>query len=359
MKVLLLAPAKNPLIRRLKVRLLDRGCEVSLVSFDEGADYRLRGGGRFSDYLRFWLIRDIIEKESPDLIHAHGVNHYGLLASFQWSVPIVLAAWGSDVLGVAKRSNPFARIVLRLINAWSILRATKVHSSAQHVVEEARRQSVFANKEKFCSFYWGLPPVCDVSNGPGDVDPNAFLSGYSLKPDDRVVLFPRGLRALYSPLLVLDLIRKWNVVNPDRVCVVLKAFSTTSEEEFFFSNARDTRFVYIDRLLNDSELCCLYNRTDIHVNVPISDALGGGVVEPIQFGSVPVLSDLKSYRELLAATEGVMIEGQSDEDLELAVTRAEGLAKHRDKHRAGNYSAIRVVSRIIKLYDEAMGRRSV
>lgn len=140
--------------------------------------------------------------------------------------------------------------------------------------------------------------------------------------------------------------------------MVLKAFSKPYDEKVFFENANGANFVYIDRLLDDGELCCLYSKTDIHVNVPISDALGGGVIEPIQFGSVPVLSDLKPYRDLLAITQGSLLESESDQGLERAISTAESLAKQPIKSKYSEYSATTVVSNVIDLYEKVIGRRT-
>jgi len=104
MKVLLFSSASsvhtirwaNSLVGKLKTVIL-----VSQHDLIEGLDknvvfYRLKYSGGKGYFLNVWESRRIINKESPDIVHAHFASGYGTLAK-NCSSPYLLSVWGSDV----------------------------------------------------------------------------------------------------------------------------------------------------------------------------------------------------------------------------------------------------------------------
>jgi hypothetical protein len=75
-------------------------------------------------YRRRGLARAISEI-APDVLHAHYVVEYGLFAASAGFRPLVVTAWGSDVL-VAARSSALARMITR----YALRSADLVTSSA-------------------------------------------------------------------------------------------------------------------------------------------------------------------------------------------------------------------------------------
>ena len=62
-------------------------------------------------YLRF---NEIIKKFKPNIIHAHYLSSYGLLGILTGFHPILISAWGIDIIGFPKRSI-FHKMLTRFI----------------------------------------------------------------------------------------------------------------------------------------------------------------------------------------------------------------------------------------------------
>ena len=76
----------------------------------------------------------------------------------------------------------------------------------------------------------------------------------------------------------------------------------------YFQSLIDTSSItLIDRLLTDTELWCIYTRARFHVSVPCTDALGGGVIEPLLLGSHPILSDIEPYRRFATQCNSTIV----------------------------------------------------
>jgi glycosyltransferase involved in cell wall biosynthesis len=58
--------------------------------------------------------RKIVRQVQPDVVHAHYVGKYGLLGTLSGFHPLVLTAWGSDVLMTTRLTRPVVRRVLRV-----------------------------------------------------------------------------------------------------------------------------------------------------------------------------------------------------------------------------------------------------
>ncbi|MEG8960625.1 glycosyl transferase family 1, partial [Acinetobacter baumannii] len=99
-------------------------------------------------------------------------------------------------------------------------------------------------------------------------------------------------------------------------------------------------------------LFVLYSQAKYHVSIPISDALGGGVIEPFLRGSFPILSNIKPYKNFVEQNSGFILEDYSEfslNNLEQKILNnqleVEGLSLNSD------YSAQAIVNKFKKLYE--------
>lgn len=307
MKVLIVGPVKSPIMVRLIKSLRTEGVDLFLAAHNaEGLDGVIDLGpiNSMFDYFRFDKINRIVKELKPDLIHAHGLNHYGLMCAIQ-ATPLITALWGSDVMLAPYEGSKFKRFFYRTINRFALKRANRCHTSSIHVAEKANEQSSNVLK-KIDVFYWGFP-LLEPSKEELNKAKSRLESEFSLKGDGYLV-FPRGLGYVYNPEGVIKILHKLGKV--EKFCgkvVVLKGFSTEEEEFDFFQKVERDSIVYIDRLLNDTELYYLYSHSEYHFSIPISDALGGGVIEPSILGSFPILSNIPPYKKYVENHGGYII----------------------------------------------------
>lgn len=125
LKIFLLADGKSPHTQKWVLALLHQGLNLFLFSLngisDEikekqfkghlktfAADY-LRDGNNSSFNKLSYLtllpkLKKAIKKFQPDIVHAHYISSYGLLAYLSGFRPYVLSAWGSDIMNFPNKT---------------------------------------------------------------------------------------------------------------------------------------------------------------------------------------------------------------------------------------------------------------
>lgn len=308
MRILVVGPILSPIIQRLVKHLKDNGHEVLVAShnIEESQGVISLGSlNSFFGYFNFLKINKIVKDFQPDIVHAHVVNHYGLMSLIQ-PKPLVIALWGSDIMLAPHSGNLVKRLIYRIINWLVMKKATRCHTSGFHVAEEANKQCKGVLK-KTDIFYWGFP----LEKPDDETLKSAQLrmeKEFGLV-DEGLIVFPRGLGPVYNPKMMAVIINKLlTKTQLARKIVVLKGFANALDEKHFKTKVDLSAITYVNRLLTSDELYFLYGKTDIHFSIPLSDSLGGGVVEPALFGSYPVLSNLPSYKKYAEKNESLILE---------------------------------------------------
>lgn len=294
MKVLIVGPFNSPIIQRLKYFLGKQGVTVKVASFDieDSEDtYSLGALKGFYSYLNVIKLRKVVNAFNPDVVHAHVVNHYGLMAFF-CKKPVLLAAWGSDVLLSTQSSSKLKNLVFNCLNTIAVKNAVHIHTSSSNVSNKLV-SDFGCPKNKISTFYWGFPLINSESE---EITASRLFKEFDLKNKKNIIVFNRGLSDIYNPMKTIDIIHKLYEAGFSGQIVVFKGFASNAECVEFKSRLHP-KAILIERLLNDSELYWIYNLSIAHFSIPKSDALGGGVIEPALLGSHPVLSDLSQYNE--------------------------------------------------------------
>lgn len=355
MKVLIVGPINSPIVCRLWEHLKAQNIDVKVASHNassiEGV-FDLGEVNSISDYFKYYKINSIVKDFQPDVIHAHVLNHYGLMCAFQ-PKPLLVALWGSDVMVAPYQGRYLKRIVYKYINKYVLKRATRLHTSGRHVAEQAFHECNEASA-KTDVFYWGFAlrrPKDDAS----EIISARLKKEFGVVGDDFIV-FPRGLGNIYNPSVSAKIINALIDVGVRKKVIVFKGFSTSRDEKAFFKAVDKKEIIYIDRLLNEGELYSIYSRSAIHFSIPISDSLGGGVIEPAQLGSFPVLSNLPSYNDYLCENIGWMMDDFSEKSIRSIVNRIKNnnFINSKTNRPETKYKADSVISNIIKSYAVAI-----
>src|SRR5690348_12064120 len=105
MRIMLLSDALSTHTQRWCSAWVERGHEVHLVSFRKAnlpgiTFHKLStyGLGRLGYFLAIPRLRRLERAVRPDITHANYVTSYGFLAAAAGLVPLVITAWGTDVL---------------------------------------------------------------------------------------------------------------------------------------------------------------------------------------------------------------------------------------------------------------------
>lgn len=120
----LLGDATSPHVQRWAREMLQRGYRVSLItarpaSIDGVTVRAIRPVHRSLDWLfRVRETRRHVAELAPDLLHAHYVTSYGYLAARCGKHPLVMTAWGSDLL-----VTPGKSAWMRWLTGWILRQA--------------------------------------------------------------------------------------------------------------------------------------------------------------------------------------------------------------------------------------------
>lgn len=296
-----------------------RGHDVHLVgpnplTADLPADLRaLLADGRFHDLtqvtnrrkLRFvvwsWTLRRLVRRLRPDVLHAHQVTAAGWLAAATGYHPLLVTAWGSDLLVSARRS---AR--QRHLAQWVLRCADYVTCVSQSLAEAARALGTPAAKVEVV--HWGVdtevfhPADAPQARGGTTSTASVAVGGPPTRQarPGPLVMSIRALRPIYNPLVVAQAIPAVLARRPDARFVV-RTYSVdpallAAFQEIVGQGGAAEAVEYVGDLPDDHAIADLYRQAAVVVSVPSSDGTPQSVLEAMACGAVPVLSDLPSLR---------------------------------------------------------------
>src|ERR1700682_2326769 len=105
MRILFVGDAGSIHLRRWLEHFRDRGAEVHVATFQpcsiEGVTLHLLpryGLGKLGYFFALRTLPRLQDLLRPDIVHAHNVTSYGFLAAKSGLHPLIVTAWGSDVL---------------------------------------------------------------------------------------------------------------------------------------------------------------------------------------------------------------------------------------------------------------------
>lgn len=144
MRICMIGNATAVHVQRWAEAYLDAGHAVSVVSIRSatipGVDVSTTAVGPVNSTNRFWTllsyfrlaasVRRIVRSCSPDVVNPHFVTTSGVLAGIAGLHPIVLTAWGSDVIPAdGNRSG----LITRVLNRFAIAAAERVTAASHYL----------------------------------------------------------------------------------------------------------------------------------------------------------------------------------------------------------------------------------
>lgn len=93
---------------------------IALAPVANGADW----------FARVPAVRRELARLAPDIVHSHYLTSYGMLAATGGRRPLVMTAWGSDILVSPRRS-----VWVRLLTGWVLRRAALVTADSRDVLD--------------------------------------------------------------------------------------------------------------------------------------------------------------------------------------------------------------------------------
>jgi glycosyltransferase involved in cell wall biosynthesis len=289
----------------------DQGHQVHLFSYnDQNQDYGIRNLKlhiiRKKIPIQIWPfntllnlpfilfeIGKLIKEIKPDIVHAHYVTSYGTLAALLGFHPLVITAWGSDILVTPKKFLPSKWTV-----KYALSKSDLITCDAEHVKEAMIKLGAEESKIRIINF--GIDTK-KFSPGPADEKLKKELE----ISDFKTVISLRSLEPIYD---IETLIRA--------IPLVLKEFPKTkfliigrgSQEEELKSLAEDLKVGENTKFLGwvpNEELPKYLRVADIYVSTSLSDGgIAASTAEAMACGLPVVITDSGENKEWVRENSG-------------------------------------------------------
>ena len=242
-----------------------------------------------SQYLSalLWIFqtRRLVKKIKPDIVDGHFITLYGFLAACSGFHPLVVSAWGSDVLIYPKRNFLF-----RSITKYALRKADMVAFNSALARKELIELGT--KPEKLVFFRRG---VDTQQFGPQGRD-QQFKEQFGILGMPTVISI-RNLKPIYNVEMLIKAIPLILKQAPETKFVI----AGDGEQRDYLTNLANSlgilgavRFV---GLLPHDELPRYLSSSDMYVSTSLSDSSPLSLQEAMACGLAPVVTDLPANRD--------------------------------------------------------------
>jgi glycosyltransferase involved in cell wall biosynthesis len=236
-------------------------------------------------------VRSAFRAFAPDVVDAHFVPNYGVIGRLAGWRPLVVTAWGSDLL-VLGRANPLQAARAR----WVLSGADAVIADAENLAAAARS---LGGDGRVHAIPWG-------------VDLDRFRARVVREP--ALMLSTRMHEPVYDLPTVLRGARRVLESRPDARLVVAGEGSLTGELRALAARELPgSRVEFVGRLTPDAMAEWL-GRAAVAISASRSDSTSMSLLESMAAGAIPVVTDLDGNREWVADGGGARLFAAGDAD---------------------------------------------
>ena len=289
--MLLLGDARQVHLRRWALYFSGYGYDVLTVSLENGdgfptAFHRIQVSEVLPDAVRYPLasvmVRRIAHQFRPDVVSAHFVPNYGLIAALVSPRPWVLSTWGSDVMTDPQKSEFHRRRV-----GFVMARAAWITSDAEVMSERIRAFGV---------------PAGRILTFPYGVDTATFRPATVPASGPRIVT-NRKLEPVYSVETVVDAFAAVREALPDAALTIAGEGSRAAALRAQASHSTAATAITFVGNVEHARMPALLQAHHVYVSAARSDTTSVSLLEAMACGLFPVVTDIPANREWI--TDGV------------------------------------------------------
>jgi glycosyltransferase involved in cell wall biosynthesis len=233
------------------------------------------------------VAREVAARFQPTLVHGHYVTSYGLWATAcGLKCPVVLTAWGSDILVTPRESR-----LMRLVVGWSLRHADLITADSMDMLGEIARYHPQAPCHQIL---WGA-------------DTDKFVPGEA-SPDFDVVSL-RSWEPNYNIDLIVEAFSRFLTLRPQSHAR-LHLLGGGSMQAVLEARVQELRLLQQVRLhgrVGDADMVRAIQQSRVSVSVPTSDATSVSVLESMACGLPVIASDLPANRQWLDERGGWVV----------------------------------------------------
>lgn len=338
-QICLLGHAPSIHLQRWAGAMLERGFRVSVISAEPqeipGATVAvLPPAGAFGWFGRVGAARRLVAGLAPDIVHGHYVTSYGMLAAACRRRPLVLTAWGSDLL-----VSPRDSAAVRLLTGWVLRRAVLITADSRDVLAAIAAYHPSARCEEV---FWGA----DTARFRPSAERESGFHVASL----------RAWEPNYRIEAIVEAVALLRTSGP----ATLHLFGGGSGEAALRAQVArlglGEAVVWHGRV-DAGDLARRVARCSVSVSVPRSDATSVSLLESMACGLPVVVSDLPANRQWVAAEGGAVVDGADPQAIASALrmlrddpARATAMGAHNRRLIEAQGSSAAQMDRMAALY---------
>lgn len=269
------------------------GLPVKLASFS------LRNPIKYRQQIRH--IRNIIQHYQPSIVHIHQANAiawFTMKALEKSDIPVVLTAWGDDVL-----INPYKNRFFAYMAKYNLSRANVCTSDSLFMAAQMQKLIPESSKEiVVCNFGVDIPEKASSRQ-------KVIFSNRLHKPMYRIKEIIRAFARFKQSAEGSDW-QLW-IAGQGSETDHLKALA----KQLNLENA--TRFM--GWLTYEENQRC-YAQASLFVSIPVTDATSVSLLEALSHGCIPVVSNLPANMEwVIDGINGLIVQNVNDLDFNAAL----------------------------------------
>jgi len=289
MKILYISDAKSIHTQRWAEYFLAQGYDVKIASFRDNQNSNAEvivlknyGFGKLGYFFAIAQIKDLCKKFQPDIVHAQYITSYGFLSAMANCHPLIMTAWGSDVLVSPKESFISKKLVEYALN-----KATMVTTVAEHM-----------NK----SIYEYCTNCIDVQAMPFGVDLSIFKFTKYKQPSNILrIISTRNFTPIYS---IDTLIQSIDILNKQGIEVHLDLVGDgilKDELSLLVNSLNLENRVIFHGHIQQSRMVSLLQEADIFISTAISDGNNISLNEAMACGCFPIATNIPANQQWIAS----------------------------------------------------------
>jgi len=226
-----------------------------------------------------FVVRRLIKKINPDVVHAHYVLQYGFFGAFSGIHPFVITAWGSDVLIDPKKSVFHNAIIKYALNHADLLTCDGDNTRLAMI-------GFGQDKQKIKKILFG---VDTKKYNPNKRDKNKFIDIFGECPD-KVIIYIRGFREVYDAGTLIDAIPLILKETPDAKFVLAGGGEQKEDLQKKVESMGYSISVKFVGNISQNDLPYFLASSDVYVSTSLSDSgIAASTAEAMASG-LPVVS---------------------------------------------------------------------
>lgn len=265
------------------------------------------------------ILRRTLGAIKPDVLHALYITHNGFLGALSGFHPLVITAYGSDVL-----VDPYESRQNRLSVEFALRHADVVTTQSIYVRRHVQAEFQLP-EDKIRTILWGIN--LETFNRSYEAAARQLKMDIGIDHSWFVLLSPRVMTEHYRIRSIVQAMPHILAKHPHVVLILLKGlepgFNAAHDryEETISLLSDDlgirTNIRMIRRQLSPHEMAILYNASDAFVSIPRSDgAFAATIAEGMACGAVPILGQLEVYHQYVVdGFNGFFIDGENPVDI--------------------------------------------